>query len=655
MRLLPCLLLVAFGCRVDDAPTEKSPTAEGEVDVDGDGFTVEAGDCDDHDNQSWPGALELCNGRDDDCDDAVDEDVTTPYYADADGDGFGDPASVAEQCAPSEGYVDRGTDCDDDDATVFPGAEELCDGVDNDCDGTVDDGVSETWYADADEDGHGDAASAMFVCEKPEGAVASSDDCDDGDAEAFPGGDEVCDSADNDCDGFVDEGVMTVFYVDLDGDGFGDGAGAQEACFQPTGYADDADDCDDAEAAVNPDATESCNEIDDDCDGGIDETDAVDAADWYADTDGDTYGDPSVGVTACTSPAGYVADNADCDDSTAAVNPAATEVCNGADDDCDGTIDGATATDLATWYLDYDGDGYGGTRFSATGCDAPAGYVADASDCDDTEPTVSPGAAETCNGVDDDCDGTADDGISSVTAYADTDGDGYGDPTVTATDCALPSGYVADASDCDDGDASINPAAAEACNGLDDDCDGDIDEGMLGRSAACPAEDCTDVLDSNPSAGSGSYSLDAGSYYCDMATDGGGWTRVKEDLAVYGTGYDTTYYNGEGFTWTEVLFAYGSGTASAHCVYPDSLTGCNNLGFQFAGESWGVPLNWGSSICGMATTDYTTATSYIGGYDFVIARATSADTIRLGALEGISSCTTGDNPGTAYVDVLVRR
>ncbi len=177
----------------------------------------------------------------------------------------------------------------------------------------------------------------------------------------------------------------------------------------------------------------------------------------------------------------------------------------------------------------------------------------------------------------------------------------------------------------------------------------------LGSSPDCPATDCTEIMDAGDSTGDGSYLLDRGTYWCDMTTDGGGWTLVRDNAPVYGTGWDSSYYNTEGFTWTETLFAYDSGSISAHCSYPSSLTGCNDLGFQFAAESWGVPLNWGSSICGMATTDYTGATTYPGGYDFIVARGSSTATIRLGSLEGISSCTTSDNYGTAYVDILVRR
>ena len=298
-----------------------------------------------------------------------------------------------------------------------------------------------------------------------------------------------------------------------------------------------------------------------------------------------------------------------------------------------------------------------------TACEPPdAGYIADGTDCDDTRDDVYPLATDLCDeldndcdgAIDDDCDGAIDDGLPAVTSYADADADGYGDAAVSLAECGIPLGYVSGDSDCDDALDTVHPGATETCNRVDDDCDGDTDEGVIGATAACPAEDCAEILALDSTAASGTYYLDPGLYYCDMVTDGGGWTRVKEDLTVWGTSYDTTYYNTEGFTWAETLFAYASGSLHAHCIYPGSLTGCNNLGFQFASEAWGVPLNWGSSICGMSTTDYTAATTYIGGYDFVVARSASTDTIRLGALEAISSCTIADNPGAAYVDVLVR-
>ena len=182
-----------------------------------------------------------------------------------------------------------------------------------------------------------------------------------------------------------------------------------------------------------------------------------------------------------------MADDSDCDDTDASVHPGATETCNGVDDDCDGTTDGADAAGASRWYADSDGDGYGDASTTTRDCSAPSGYVADDSDCDDTDASVHPGASESCNGVDDDCDGTTDEpsAVDAATWYRDADGDGYGSATApTRTACSAPSGYVADDSDCDDADASVNPGAAEVCgNSVDDDCDGAVDE-------SCPVEHC---------------------------------------------------------------------------------------------------------------------------------------------------------------------
>src|SRR6185295_3637787 len=101
----------------------------------------------------------------------------------------------------------------------------------------------------------------------------------------------------------------------------------------------------------------------------------------------------------------------------------------------------------------------------------------DNTDCNDNNSAVHPGATETCNSVDDDCDSQIDEGVQS-TFYADTDGDGYGNTSSTTSACSAPSGYVADATDCNDANAAVNPGATEACNGVDDDCDTQVDEGV---------------------------------------------------------------------------------------------------------------------------------------------------------------------------------
>ncbi len=148
------------------------------------------------------------------------------------------------------------------------------------------------------------------------------------------------------------------------------------------------------------------------------------------DADGDGYDDINAGGD-------------DCDDTDAAVNPGAAEVCDGVDNNCDGTIDESTATDASTWYTDADSDGYGDAASSSVACDAPSGAVADSTDCDDTNAAVNPGAAEVCDSIDNDCDGTADNNATDATTwYADSDGDTYGDAATTQDSCDQPSGYL---------------------------------------------------------------------------------------------------------------------------------------------------------------------------------------------------------------------
>jgi hypothetical protein len=443
------------------------------------GYVASSTDCDDADAAVHPGAPEVCNAVDDDCDGAIDDNAsgTSTFYADADSDGFGG-TTTADACFAPAGYVAASGDCNDAVATVHPGAPELCNNVDDDCDGAVDDGAGTSWYADADSDGFG--TTALVACNRPSGYAAAGGDCDDADAAVHPGATEVCNGADDDCDGVIDDNASgaSTFHPDADRDGFGASGSPITACTAPNGYVADATDCDDAVATTFPGAPEQCNGVDDDCDGQID--DNVQVITWYADTDGDGFGDPAATTSDCAQPVGYVLFDTDCDDGDPAINPAAVEVCNGVDDDCDGNVDGPGSSDAVDWYTDADGDGFG-DALAVTDCTGPTGTVADSTDCDDSAATVHPGAAELCNGVDDDCDGAVDDGASGgSTWYTDGDADGYGANGVVA--CQQPNGTIATGGDCDDTDAAVNPAAAELCNGVDDDCDGVLDDGLAAYS-----------------------------------------------------------------------------------------------------------------------------------------------------------------------------
>ncbi len=385
-------------------------------------------DCDDWDPDINPGARELCDGVDEDCDgliDDADDDLAggTHYYTDADGDGYGDPATELFACEAPAGVVTEGGDCDDGDPELHPGATELCDpaDVDEDCDGLADDadaGPEGTtpFHVDADCDGHGDPDALIAACDAHDGVVSDDGDCDDTDADVHPSAVEVCDDADvdEDCDGLVDDADPSVtetatWYTDLDGDGYAGAEATISACDLPEGAFASAEDCDDSDAAVSPAGTERCDalDVDEDCDALVDDADpsVTETTRWYADADGDGYGDPDEAVDACAAPEGRVADGADCDDADPAFHPGASESCTDPVDlNCDGSVG----------YADADVDGWAACL-----------------DCDDADPAAWPGAEEIPgDGIDQDCDGLdaalpADSADTADSGASDT---GTGDP-----------------------------------------------------------------------------------------------------------------------------------------------------------------------------------------------------------------------------------
>jgi hypothetical protein len=272
-------------------------------------------------------------------------------------------------------------------------------------------------------------------------------------------------------------GPRTKYYRDADVDTYGDPNDWVRDTSPPPGYVEDNTDCDDTDPDVNPGAEEVCGDgIDNNCDTQIDEGCSGGQTTYYRDADSDTYGDPNDSVVDTSPPAGYVEDDTDCDDTDPDINPGATEICgDGIDQDCNG-VDPACSAGKGKkyYYRDADSDTYGDPNDVVVAKNPPEGYVNNNVDCDDTDPDTYPGAAEVADdGIDQNCNG-----YDLTTYYADTDSDTYGDANSSQqVDDAQPDGYVLDDTDCNDSDPDVNPAAIESCDGIDNNCDTQIDEG----------------------------------------------------------------------------------------------------------------------------------------------------------------------------------
>ncbi len=557
-RLLCMSLVLSIACKRDALPvdtdtntdvdqdtafdvgTDADTDTDAPVDADLDGFADDV-DCDDTNADIHPDADEICNGLDDNCDDIIDTDAIdfVTGWADVDEDGFGDVLTELSACELPDGHVDNATDCDDETFAVNPNADEVCNGIDDNCDDITDtDAIDQpTGWSDSDRDGFGDPAGVLTQCNLPRDYVFNALDCSPGDVNINPDAAEICNGIDDNCNDIVDtdtpDSALPAWYRDSDRDQFGDPDDSAIACVPPArDYVRDNTDCGPDDINVNPDATEVCNNIDDNCSGSIDDVEELPV--HYADYDRDGFGDPDASTMSCMQPLDFVDQAGDCAPDNTDINPDATEVCNGVDDNCNDIVDTDTPlSELPTWYRDSDHDQYGDPNDSTTVCLPPTrDYVRDNTDCAPENTAINPGASEVCNGFDDNCDRVVDtDAIDRRTWYADRDRDGFGDPAIFVQTCMPPAlDFVENDDDCGPSENNINPNAEEVCDDVDHDCSGSPDDNeAVGAAAECAVQDCWDAQDQGLASGPTFVYWGLRTpfeIYCEQEVDGGGWGLV---------------------------------------------------------------------------------------------------------------------------------
>jgi len=329
---------------------------------------------------------------------------------------------------------------------------------------------------------------------------------------------------------------------------------------------------------------------------------------WYKDSDNDGYTDGTT-LVSCTKPYGYVesATRGDCNDTNPDINPGKTEVCDGLDNDCDNEVDeGFTRT---TYYRDSDGDGYGNPSTSIQACSQPPGYVSNSLDCDDSNPAINP----------------------NTVWYKDADNDGYTDGT-TQRACTRPSAeYVLSAQpgDCNDANSSINPGATEQCDGIDNNCNNQIDEGLSGCVSFPPDTTLTSYPPVITSSSTATFSFICSESSCtfECKLDGGSWVSCSSPKtysslpdgphtfqvrAKKGTTPDPTpaYYRWKIEIWDKVSV---SPSYSPHVcgIKTDGTLWC--WGYNGSGQL-GDGTNWSSNIPIQVGSDTNWRIVSAGGY-----------------------------------------
>jgi hypothetical protein len=510
--------------------------------------------------------------------------TTDPDILDVDGDGF-----------------EARDDCDDQNPNAYPAAPELCDGVDNNCNEEIDEGEpigSVTFYADVDEDGFGDPTSSVTQCTQPSGYIIDDNDCNDSDDLAYPGANEYCDGVDNDCDGVSDEDSAldsTIFYRDVDGDGFGNPFIYERSCNPEEGFVENDTDCNDSSVDIYPDAPEVCDDIDNDCDELVDDEDdnLLDPRSWYMDEDEDGFG-VGTPLLACSIPVpGYVLDGNDCDDESVVINPASNELCGDElDNDCDGLVDDADDDAIAViWYLDSDEDGFGDPNNPlGVSCASPSALSApNDTDCDDADGGVNPDASETWyDGVDQDCNGGSD---------FDQDEDGF----IAEDEGGL---------DCDDTEVLIHPQQPDLCDdGVDNNCDDVLD--LCSIVSAVSWSDQQTLFGSSLAHADSKIAVGASGY--DLQVQGAGAVFIYDDItqtpttSIYSTeqashlgfelGVSGDLDDNGSFEWTFGLYGMDANGVDSGAVYWVGLDQTGDVILEdtmihLTGQSSGDQFGW---------------------------------------------------------------
>uniref|UniRef100_UPI0037BEC5C9 putative metal-binding motif-containing protein n=1 Tax=Flavobacterium sp. TaxID=239 RepID=UPI0037BEC5C9 len=540
--------------------------------------------------------------------------TTVLYYVDADGDGYGSTttAMLCSLTAPA-GYATNNTDCDDANALVWQSASLY---VDADADGynngsatvcygaTIPVGYATTtngsdcndsnaaihttvlYYVDADGDGYGSTTTAMLCSlTAPAGYATNNTDCDDANAQVWR---------------------TASFYVDADADGYNNGSAT--VCYgatTPVGYATttNGSDCNDSNAAIHTTVL------------------------YYVDADGDGYGSTTTAMLcSLTAPAGYATNNTDCDDANAQVwrsasfyvdadadgyNNGSATVCYGATTPVGyaTTTNGVDCNDAnaqvwrtGSFYVDADGDTYGtGTAVSVCyGSSTPSGYATNNTDCNDANAQV----------------------WRTGSFYVDTDGDTYGTGTAVSVcyGSATPSGYATRAGDCNDANASVNPGATEICgNGIDDNCNGSIDEGCVVTTkiqdsqcgATLAALNTPIYVDVIPGATAYRYEVSGGGYGTPrIFTGADGINYFNLTQVSGGATFETTYSVRVAYKLSGVWKAYGT---ACNVTTPTPTTKVQ-------------ALQCGVTLAAVTQTIYADAVTGISAYRFEVTNGTTVRT-----------------------------